>query len=527
MKPSSAAMAARVGLVFFALALLSCSRPVQGHSAEPNAGAGTPRSLRVLVTGDVAGMIEPCGCVKDQLGGLDRFATAVLEGSRAQATVFLESGSLFYPRPHIDNTETDELLMRAETLADGMRQLGLVAWVPGDADLALDASTIGKLATRSGASSLQGTPPQSIVREVAGVKLGIFGLHSQSTARASGAQELANALQSAASNLQTQGAKLKIALVDAPLSQVTRALHQSSEFQLVVVSATDVGLGADSDGAGPQLIGSTLVVSPPNHLRGLVSVDFTIKGGIYEFEDGTGVGREEQRVQFGQRIVELAERLKQWKQQGQTEATLAAREADLKRMREKLADLSKPLAKPTGSHFSVGSVAIDNKLEHNPDVKRALDALGRRVNLGNRDKFAGRKAPPAVAGEPTYVGVKVCETCHKEAATFWRTTRHSGAYKTLADKDRQYTLECVGCHVTGYEQPGGSSITDVDRLKDVQCETCHGPGSAHANANNAHFIQTKPERDLCATKCHHSPHVDASWTVSEAWPKIIGKGHGE
>ena len=321
--------------------------------------------------------------------------------------------------------------------------------------------------------------------------------------------------------------QLKVALIDAPMGAITRAVHQVHAFQLVIVSGNSAGLGADSDGTAPQVIDSTLVVNPPNHLRGLTIVDFTVEGDRFEFEDASGVGREEEHLQLGQRVVELSERVKQWKKENKDTASIAAREADLKRLREKLASLEKPIAKPNGSTFTVQTRPIGNKVERNPDMQRALEELGRRINLYNRDKFAGVKAPPPVDSQPVFIGVNACEKCHKEAVAFWRTTRHSMAYQTLVNKDRQYTLECVGCHVVGFEQPGGSSITDVELLKDVQCENCHGPGSTHAKANTKEFIQPSPDRQLCASKCHHSPHVNTDWSVGEAWPKIVGAGHGE
>ena len=42
--------------------------------------------------------------------------------------------------------------------------------------------------------------------------------------------------------------------------------------------------------------------------------------------------------------------------------------------------------------------------------------------------------------------------------------------------------ECVGCHTTGYGEPGGlGELTEsnVRRFKGVQCEECHGPMGGH------------------------------------------------
>jgi hypothetical protein len=124
------------------------------------------------------------------------------------------------------------------------------------------------------------------------------------------------------------------------------------------------------------------------------------------------------------------------------------------------------------------------------------------------------------------VGVEVCSSCHLEERAFWNKMRHAKAYETLASQNKEYNLECVSCHVTGYEEPGGSTVAHVEKLTAVQCETCHGPGSRHVeDPADLKLIRLEPPRTLCASSCHHPPHVGPSWNVDEAWPKIIGEGH--
>jgi hypothetical protein len=83
----------------------------------------------------------------------------------------------------------------------------------------------------------------------------------------------------------------------------------------------------------------------------------------------------------------------------------------------------------------------------------------------------------------------------------------------------------VGCHVTGYEQPGGTTVTHVEKLQNVQCEVCHGPGSRHPlDPADKSRIVAKPATDRCLD-CHHAPHVEAFDPVAKM-KEILGPGHG-
>ena len=99
-------------------------------------------------------------------------------------------------------------------------------------------------------------------------------------------------------------------------------------------------------------------------------------------------------------------------------------------------------------------------------------------------------------------------------------------YATLATQFKEYNLDCVSCHVTGYDQAGGSTVTHAERLKNVQCEVCHGPGSKHAASPKRVEIPTrKPKGDVCLA-CHHPPHV-TEFDAEKKMLEILGPGHGE
>ncbi|HEY6191718.1 MAG TPA: multiheme c-type cytochrome [Bacteroidota bacterium] len=147
-----------------------------------------------------------------------------------------------------------------------------------------------------------------------------------------------------------------------------------------------------------------------------------------------------------------------------------------------------------------------------------------------------------------YVGVKMCAPCHKAEKTgnqfgVWSKTKHSEAYKALltpaADavakkkgltKPAAESPECLQCHtVTG-------AATAMDKTFDakdgVQCEACHGPGSAYKSmaimkdslkavaAGLTLYADNAAIEKKCVT-CHN----DKSPTFKEfkfdaMWPKI-------
>ena len=59
------------------------------------------------------------------------------------------------------------------------------------------------------------------------------------------------------------------------------------------------------------------------------------------------------------------------------------------------------------------------------------------------------------------MGSEACQSCHAEAYAWWKSTKHGRAYATLENVHKEFNLSCVGCHVTGYNQPGGSTVTHV------------------------------------------------------------------
>src|SRR5690606_39014977 len=158
-----------------------------------------------------------------------------------------------------------------------------------------------------------------------------------------------------------------------------------------------------------------------------------------------------------------------------------------------------PEAKPPaqGSFFRFQSVEVKEKLGSDPTVAQHIAAYYQRVNEHNKEAFKDLKPAPPGPNEASYSGLEVCSSCHQAERKFWDSTAHSRAYGTLTRQHKEFNLDCVSCHVTGYDRPGGSTVTHVENLQNVQCEVCHGPGSKHVASPNEKGLLKMPTEATC------------------------------
>ncbi len=539
-----------------AAAVGACDRRAQPATSDVAAAeASTPATptLRLYLVSTLAGAMEPCGCRKDMLGGVDHAAALIKQGSaEAPHGLVLAAGPLFFMEPEVNaaNLAKDQQdRWKADAIANALAKWDLQAWSPGVNDFGRGSETLGALVRTSGSAMLAanlaatGADVQATqVVERGGVKVGITGVTGLGTTAlrvgATGTEQTvsltesnaAAALKAASKQLDEQGVAVKIVLISAPRGEAMRMLEAVPEFDVAVLGkAKDAGENNDAP-TPPALVGKTLVVQGPNHLQAMPIVDLFIRGDKSvraEFADASGIALEERRSTLQSRIAELSKRIEQWRAAGTIAAAdIAAREADLAAMRKEFENLPQPSAPKSGNYFRYQIREVREGLGSEAEVLERIRSYYKQVNEHNRVAFKDRKPVPAEKGKPTFAGGAKCESCHEEATAFWKTTRHAGAYKTLEDDFKEFNLDCVGCHVTGYEMPGGSTVTFVEGLKDVQCEVCHSAGSIHVREEDAEFITLTPPETLCS-KCHHPPHVADDWDVKAAWKHIIGPGHGE
>jgi hypothetical protein len=133
--------------------------------------------------------------------------------------------------------------------------------------------------------------------------------------------------------------------------------------------------------------------------------------------------------------------------------------------------------------------------EKDQPILKLMENYTRELKNENYLAKYGQSRHPTQAGLeadkiPTFVGSQKCKNCHAHAYEIWNKSHHADAYNTLVagakptsaknPSLRQYDAECVVCHTTGFGYVSGfKNEKDTPKLRDVGCESCHGPASLH------------------------------------------------
>ncbi|MEM1227639.1 MAG: multiheme c-type cytochrome [Planctomycetota bacterium] len=149
-----------------------------------------------------------------------------------------------------------------------------------------------------------------------------------------------------------------------------------------------------------------------------------------------------------------------------------------------------------------------------------------------------------------FVGSEACGQCHTNAYEIWETSMHFEATEHLVhpgergDVSRHFDPECLSCHVTGWDPQGyypyASGYLDLAASRHLHgngCENCHGPGSAHAEAEAEGSAVSDDEklslreqmqlpldqaRETCM-KCHdldNSPDFHEEGAFDDYWAQV-------
>ncbi|VTT98401.1 Probable cytochrome c-554 OS=Planctomyces maris DSM 8797 GN=PM8797T_17674 PE=4 SV=1: Cytochrome_C554 [Gemmataceae bacterium] len=431
---------------------------------------GQKPEVAIVLTGQTFGFLQPCGCSRPQMGGLERRAV-FLNSLKAKgwSVVGFDLGDLYPHKSAID----DQARLKYKFTMDALREMDYVAVGVGKTDFAAGIDKLlGEYAVQKEqapyllAGNLMGMandkpqpreerypPPPGSKRpmvglaelaNVGGATVGVVGVVGKSLA-----EEVKK--EDPSVTFADNGAILKgaVAALDAqekkPLVNVLLYQGTSTEagllaaawpqFQIVLCQADDPEppqFPATANG------GRTLIVQVGHKGRyvGVVGVFKKAGGGL------------DLRYQ----LVPL------------TEDFLTPGKEDEARK----ANFVLPLLE------TYSETVRDRKfLVRVPKAPHPAQIQMPKMNL-------------------SFVGSEKCQNCHQAQFAKWKETPHSHALDALEKiakrpSQRNFDGECVQCHVVGlHYKTGYEDQKATPHLAHVGCESCHGPGSGHmTNKDNA------------------------------------------
>jgi hypothetical protein len=413
-------------------------------------------SLAIVITGELDGYLEPCGCagLENQLGGLKRrhsffkqleadgWPVVKLDlggltkrvGEQAEIKYRYALESLVMMGYNAVGLGANDVRLRTEYLAFPIENvdkaqkpvvsanLGIFGFETANGMGSARYRVIEKGGKRIGVTSVLGAAHEALVKN----------------------NELleylppAEALATIAPQLAAERCDVQVLLVHGNRQEAEALSQQFPQFQIVATAG-----GAEEPPAQPAVVqGSGAVLMEPGH-RGMYATVLAF------FDDAPDAKRNRyQRVPLDVRFPDSPE------------------------MQSQLVKYQKELETMTLAGLGLTGVA-------HPD-----------------GEFAGSEA---------------CADCHTAAWEKFVETPHAHALDTLRglDPPRHFDPECLSCHVTGWNPQeyfpyitGYMNLEATPQMKHNGCENCHGPAADHVKAETGEVDATDEQKRVLQAALH-------------------------
>lgn len=509
-----------------------------------------PPAPTIFFLANLSGYTEPCGCTADiLLGGIDRITQYILDARKIQpASLMIDAGDIFFEHAKLEDALVPQERAKTSVLTQAYRTMQVAFTVPGERDFAqgtefyLEKAKEADLKTIAANLTIndQKLPPtytQTLSGPSGNVQTLFIG--AVDPALYEGIENVkatpaADAIKKAL-DAQKTPAHATILVFHGELGPAKELLRIFPEIDFVII-----GHGPrETDQVDEAGNGFTLEAYDQGRYVGALKLYNPDQKRPYK---NARTGSKTELETIDRQLEHVQESID--KIPTNPDGTVPPLVA---RLRERYADLNTQKAAIQNAELSIPTDQrafyyrpIDMKPGYalNPDLKTSREAYN--ASLKELNMQVEREVVPVAKGQPFFIGTAQCQTCHTQAYELWTTTQHSQAVATLEARDKVFDQTCIGCHVVGFDQPGGSVLgkltyeaelgghTFTKDLQNVGCESCHGPGSEHrlapldATGTPQHILR-QPTAQQCST-CHvveHSPAFDFDTYVK----RITGPGH--
>ena len=437
-------------------------------------GCGDSRKAqdaRIILTADIRGRLVPCGCFTGQLGGMTRLYT-VLERPFGAPELRVDAGDALRGPQDFEIMEYLKILEAFEAMHFHALNLGA-------RESQLSANTLRRLQADTGAPMVSANlvdvaTGQPVVQPYIETRLGSRRII------VTGILDLASAAK------VKQGEGLIVADPDLVLRELLPVLRQKCDVLVVLAFANE------------------------NRLRGLAErffeADFILGGDVSQPSGNTRAINQSHvfYVANESRTIGLIDFV--------------------------IAPKGKQSRPEIAVHNATPLLLFDNIPEASEIVKMAI-AYREAVRVATLDiddpeKLASDQIP-GVLSAAHYVGSGACISCHQAEHEIWEATAHAHAWATLEQHKADADPNCIGCHSVGFGTPSGYRREfKHEKLVNVGCESCHGPGSRHVEERSAGGPITFKFRPLAEGDCRscHYGEFSRPFDWDQFWPAIA---HGQ
>jgi nitrate/TMAO reductase-like tetraheme cytochrome c subunit len=478
-------------------------RPAAQAPGFPGWPTDTKPDAVLVITGQTYGYLQPCGCSRPQLGGLERRANLIASlKSVGWPVAGIDLGDLL----PVESLIPKQGIMKYGTTLNALREMGYIAIGVGKAEI-----TNGLFQIVEQYTSQQAPPPAMLCGNVGSLIGGEFVPRAEAFPRPDGKPTVGLVEVS-----QVGTVPVGITAVIAP--SVAKEVAALGRKTLVSFSdlATELKAAVKELAAHPKKPQLNVLL-----LQGTLAEAKQVPGEFPLFDVIVCLSPEPLPPEA---------------------PTLVAGAAGRKTL----------IVQVGWKGQRVGVLGVFNRPGGGFDLKYHVVALGEEYNtpgaedvarkanttLGLLDKYAEqvkadnllRQLKPfqhpaqATDAKLAFVGSEKCFTCHAVEAAKWKETAHSHAMEaleTIAKRpaQRNYDPECVVCHTVGFGyRTGYQNDVSTPHLRHVGCESCHGPGSGHvANPKDVKLLALQsPWRKLRTDRLPSLATMDKLAKLSEA-----------
>jgi hypothetical protein len=430
--------------------------------------------------------------------------------------LLLDTGNLLFRKPPQTETKRRDALLRVDLLIQSYNEMGYEVVNVGEKDLMMglkflsDASQKAKFSFVSAnlvdKKTGKGVFKPYVIKEIAGLKIGIFGLLDDTFN----------------STLQERDPGLSILDPFSTSKTLTKSLREYCDFIVILSQLGEskdkrlarenrdidliLGGGGESKRAVTERVDEVPIyrLEPRGGYLGRIDYSFVDTKKPIKFLISSERDEIEKRKE---RLIARAMQIKSEMAKSGKQDEMKVKE--LKFLESKQKELEKTLVafedKNFYKHVAIPvqlAVADDPKIIKELEMFRAESAkLYKPKLVAEAGKELSEKEMIArIPKESPFVGAISCKKCHEVNYRNWLKTKHAKASQTIVASPKYAQEECLICHSTGYGKIGEyATVEEIPfYLRGVQCESCHGEGKGHPGKGK---IERKVTLGICRN-CH-------------------------